>query len=106
MCTVAAMREGSGVAGLAVRWLWRLRLADRWPYGSSSMLSASSSSSRARVAAERGRLTGSFSSICMTSAARSTCTVAGSGGTASLTCATAMSTAVAPVNGRCPTIAS
>ena len=28
MCTVAAMRDGSGVAGLAVRWLWRLRLAD------------------------------------------------------------------------------
>ncbi len=42
----------------------------------------------------------------MTSRAICRSTEDGSGGTGVFTCATAMSTAVGPVNGRCPTSAS
>lgn len=67
---------------------------------------AMSSSTRARDAAERGRSSGSLASIRITSASSSGSTSIGSGGTGVFTCATAMSTAVGPVNGRFPASAS
>src|SRR5665647_1049426 len=76
-------------------------MADRTP--SSGVRSAISSRIRASEAADRGRSSGSFESIFITSADSSGSISAGIGGTGVFTCATAMSTAVGPVNGRFPT---
>ena len=57
---------------------------------------------RATVSASFGRSSGSFDSIDITNCDSWKSTLAGSGGTGLFTCAAAMSTGVAPVNGRCP----
>ena len=57
---------------------------------------------RDTTSASFGRSSGSLASIDITNSRSCTSTVSGSGGTGLLTCAAAMSTGVAPVNGRCP----